>query len=279
MLSNRSASISPSVKSPRPGHFFLPFPMPWPFRRLGEDEEEDEDNTQGDEDKPANDVLSEETTTATDKCLSRRRKHHSSHQGPRSSLDATTKRVPRIAGKSAIFRNDDQSSIIFANVPLRYATYDWELVYSTMRDGISLQTLFTKVRGEFPILLLVRDGRGHTFGCFTSHPWKVSTRYEGTGESFVFKLYPELHIFKWSRRNSYFQLASPSSLAFGGGGAFALSIDSMIERGSSGSCATFNSPCLASSEQFNIVVLEAYRLIPPHLWLSTHDSAPLSKSL
>lgn len=49
----------------------------------------------------------------------------------------------------------------------------------------------------------------------------------------------------------------------GGGGKFALFLDSMFERGSSGPCATYNSPCLASSDQFDVIVLEAYKLVSP----------------
>lgn len=132
-----------------------------------------------------------------------------------------------------------------------------------MRDGVSLQTFYAKCAGPDPVVLVVRDGGKAVFGCYTSVAWKASNQYYGTGEGFVFKLLPELEVFKWSRANSFFQLGPSGSMAIGGGGKFALFLDSMFERGSSGPCATYNSPCLASSDQFDVIVLEAYKLVPP----------------
>ena len=62
----------------------------------------------------------------------------------------------------------------------------------------------------------------------------------------------EIQVHRWSRSNSLFQLAPRNSLALGGGagGGFALFIDSMLERGTSRRCATFNSPSLVSAEHF-----------------------------
>lgn len=240
---SQASSMPSSLQSERSNPHHLPFPFPWPFRGFGDkgDDAENGDDSPG---------VSDENVRRTKR---------------RSSLQRDV-RTPRIIGKSSILREDlSETRSITSNFPLRYDTHDWELVYSTMRDGTSLHTLYSKVSGPYPVMILVRDGRSHTFGCFTTTPWKVSTRYEGTGESFAFTLYPTLKVYKWSRRNSYFQLASASSLALGGGGSFALFVDSMLERGSSGPCATFDSPCLASSEQFDIVVLEAYRIVPPHL--------------
>lgn len=132
-----------------------------------------------------------------------------------------------------------------------------------MRDGVSLQTFYKKCAGPDPIVLIIRDGGKAVFGYYCSTPWKSSKTYYGNGEGFVFTLSPKFEVYKWSRANSFFQLGTVDSMAVGGGGKFALFLDSMLERGSSGHCATYNSPCLASSNQFDIVVLEAYKLIPP----------------
>lgn len=132
-----------------------------------------------------------------------------------------------------------------------------------MRDGVSLQTFFAKCAGPDPIVLLIRDSGKAIFGCYTSVPWKSSKHYYGNGEGFVFTLSPTLNVYKWSRNNSFFQLASANSLAVGGGGKFALFLDSMFERGSSGPCGTYNNPCLASADQFDVIVAEAYKLVSP----------------
>ncbi len=39
-----------------------------------------------------------------------------------------------------------------------------------------------------PSILVIRDGGRHVFGSFCSEGWKVSSRYYGTGESFVFQI-------------------------------------------------------------------------------------------
>lgn len=140
-----------------------------------------------------------------------------------------------------------------------------------MRDGISLQTLYANCAGADPIMLLIRDTANHTFGCFTTTSWQPHTSYYGNGETFVFTLSPSTAVFKWSKQNSYFQLSGSDSFALGGGGKFALFVDSMLEHGTSGVCATFANPCLASKEEFDIVVLEAFKLVPPHKFKVDED--------
>lgn len=243
----QSSSMPSAIHSGGSNPSLLPFPLSWPFRGPSSDSQ----------------------PSSVPEEVSERR----NRQRRRASLQRDV-RTPQVIGQSAILREDiSDARFVTSNLPLRYGSHDWELVYSTMRDGTSLQTLYSNMSGPHPVIILIRDGRGHTFGCFTPAPWKVSSRYEGTGESFAFTLQPTMKAYKWSRRNSYFQLGSASSLALGGGGSFALFVDSMLERGSSGSCATFDSPCLASSEQFDIVVLEAYQVIPPRLERSACDSS------
>lgn len=158
-------------------------------------------------------------------------------------------------------------SDIHRHVPARHVNDDWQRLYSTMHDGASLKTLYYRCKRHVGgVVLLIRDTRGAVFGCYVSEPWRMSPHYYGNGETFVWSVVdnkPQVH--RWSRANSLFQLACNNSLALGGGpaGGFALFIDSMLERGASRQCSTFNSPCLASAEQFDIVVLEAYGLVAP----------------
>lgn len=137
------------------------------------------------------------------------------------------------------------------------------MVYSTMRHGVSLHTFYSKCEGTDPVIVVLRDGGKAVFGCYASVPWKAAKQYYGNGEAFVFTLEPKVEVFRWSRANSFFQLGSAERVAVGGGSHFAIFLDSMFERGSSGPCDTFNSPCLASSDQFDVVVLEAYKLVAP----------------
>jgi hypothetical protein len=61
-------------------------------------------------------------------------------------------------------------------------------------------------------------------------------------------------------KNDFFQYAQPDSLGVGGLGAFAIWLDGELLHGSSGSCGTFGSPCLASKEEFKVAALELWGL-------------------
>jgi hypothetical protein len=59
--------------------------------------------------------------------------------------------------------------------------------------------------------------------------------------------------YAWTRDNAHFVLASNDCVAFGGGGQFALYLDSSLEFGSSGRSATFGNECLAGSADFKCI--------------------------
>lgn len=102
--------------------------------------------------------------------------------------------TPRLSEQSSILTSDSKLKIdaqyIAAALPARYQSKDWQLLYSTSRHGISLQTLYRKAAGVTSTVLLVRDAGGYVFGAFCTEPWKPSPRFFGTGETFVFQLEP-----------------------------------------------------------------------------------------
>lgn len=53
-------------------------------------------------------------------------------------------------------------------------------------------------------------------------------------------------------------LVSKDYLGIGGGGHYALYLDADLNRGTSGKCDTFNSPCLASEEEFTCFSCELF---------------------
>jgi len=82
-----------------------------------------------------------------------------------------------------------------AALPPIHQGASWSLIYSTARDGISLNTLLRKAAAAAapaataaPCLLVVKDGSGAVFGAFTTEGWHVAPRFYGTGESFVFSV-------------------------------------------------------------------------------------------
>lgn len=152
----------------------------------------------------------------------------------------------------------DHASALASVLPARLRVVPWQLVYSSTRDGISLNTLYRRVAKHKSTLVVVRDTGGAIFGAFCAEAWHTHTRYFGTGESFVFQTHPKLVAYKWTRANNYFQFGAADSIAVGGGDHFALYLDNELQYGISGPCTTFGSPCLASRDEFEIVQVEVW---------------------
>lgn len=180
-----------------------------------------------------------------------------------SARDGADVRLPRVSRRSRILDTTSELSDVLAALPARFRGRDLQAAFSTVEDGVALSTLFQNIVGSDPVLLLVRDSGGARFGAYTSVPFSPGPHYAGSGEGFVFKLGPKGHVFPWSHANPFFQLVTPESLAVGGGGAFALYLDVLLEHGSSGESTTYANTCLASAEAFDVVVVEAYKLVVP----------------
>ena len=160
----------------------------------------------------------------------------------------------------------DDMNAISSHAPVRHRHKKWVLLYSTLRDGISMQTLLRKAKGHAPTVLLVRDMSKHVFGAFCSESWRVSQRYFGTGETFVFRVDPDAALWKWwldksnEQQNDFFLWGSPEGIAVGGAGGYAIWLDSQLCHGLSRCSATFGNSCLASVEEFPIGAVELWAL-------------------
>eukprot|EP01039_Chlorochromonas_danica_P002562 gene2562-2804_t len=149
-------------------------------------------------------------------------------------------------------------------LPLTYQCCDWKLLYRMSLHGSSVSTLLHRARQHSATLLVIQDSKGAIFGALITESLRMAERdkYYGNGtigvwsfNSGAIKFYP------WSYKNSYFLLSSTSNLALGGGGNFAIFLDTDLNRGSSGQCETFNSPCLASEEEFECHSCEVFALV------------------
>lgn len=161
----------------------------------------------------------------------------------------------------------DDMNAISSHAPLRHRHKKWVLLYSTLRDGISMQTLLRKAKGHAPTVLLVRDMSRHVFGAFCSESWRMSQRYFGTGETFVFRVEPNPAVWKWwfeksyEQQNDFFLWGSTDGIAVGGAGGYAIWLDSQLCRGLSRCSATFGNACLASAEEFPVGAAELWGLV------------------
>lgn len=149
-------------------------------------------------------------------------------------------------------------------LPIEHQSKDWWLVYSMHKDGASLHTMLQRCKTMTPTLFLIRDTANCVFGGFSRTPWSMQRdRYYGTAGSMVFTFKNGMiQAYNGTNNNNYYCLTSEDSFAMGGGGNFAIYLDGDFLRGTSGQCATFESPCLASAEDFDCDAFEMYALLP-----------------
>ena len=166
-----------------------------------------------------------------------------------------------------------QASALTRALPARIRDKAWRLRYSTRRDGVSLRTMYRSAAGAKvgdrqceESVLLVRTRDGESFGAFTTEHWRVSPRYYGTGESFVFQMLNSqlddetdgVRVFRWTKRNDYFVFGRNECVAVGGGRGFALWLDEELSRGNSSRSDTFGNEPLSSTHEFEVSCVELW---------------------
>ncbi|XP_025788289.1 TLD domain-containing protein 2 [Herpailurus yagouaroundi] len=168
---------------------------------------------------------------------------------------------PQLAEASQVLGTSEMRQLSL-HLPPRVTGHSWSLAFCTSRNGFSLRSLYRQMEGHSgPVLLVLRDQDGQMFGAFSSSALRLSKGFYGTGETFLFSFSPQLKVFKWTGRNSFFVKGDLDSLMMGSGsGQFGLWLDGDLYHGGSHPCATFNNEVLARREQFCIKELEAWVL-------------------
>ena len=162
------------------------------------------------------------------------------------------------SGVLSTLLNISNISYLLSNLPTRFLLKDWKLLYNTVTDGTSLNQFYRKLSNKGPTVTVLQDKNGYIFGVFIAESWHKSTSHFGNGETFVFKLEPEVKIFRWFEDNDYFAYAKADFIAIGGGSNYAIRLDNDLNKGVSGYCETFHSPCLASYNNFELQKLEVW---------------------
>lgn len=177
-------------------------------------------------------------------------------------------------------------------LPARITMYQPVLLYTTEEHGCSLTTFYVRVEQHEPTLLMIKTCNNEVFGAYCSTRWqernlKVGGQrqaYFGTGETFLFSLYPERHKYAWVGMNperqqslmkgyngdnstksktidhsaELFMAADSKMITIGGGDGQAIWMDENIRFGKTDHCSTFDNPPLCASGDFEIRVLEVY---------------------
>ncbi|KAL6064852.1 Oxidation resistance protein 1 [Balamuthia mandrillaris] len=180
-----------------------------------------------------------------------------------SSVQLSSSSSPPLDPSSFLLSDGEQLKLREL-LPPRFQTYHFEPLYSSMRHGFSLNTLYSRSEGHSPFILLVQDDAHFLFGGFVNEPLrcrKSNKAFCGTGESFLFKLQPDYCSYSWSTQNAYYMLMASDGLALGcGDTGYGLWLDGDLEQGSSSPCETFLNDMLAHQEFFKCLRVEVWTL-------------------
>lgn len=164
-------------------------------------------------------------------------------------------------------------------LPVRITMYQPVLLYTTEEHGCSLTTFYVRVEQQEPTLMMIKTCNNEVFGAYCSSRWFERNvkndkgqrqAYFGTGETFIFSLYPERAKYSWvgidndkdlGHSSELFMAADSKMITIGGGEGQAIWMDENIRFGKTDSCKTFNNPPLCASGDFEIRVLEVYGFV------------------
>ncbi|XP_017088885.1 GTPase-activating protein skywalker isoform X1 [Drosophila bipectinata] len=180
--------------------------------------------------------------------------------------------------KSQVCTNEDLFTL-WSWLPVRITMYQPVLLYTTEEHGCSLTTFYVRVEQHEPTLLMIKTCNNEVFGAYCSSRWFERNvkddkgqrqAYFGTGETFLFSLYPERAKYPWvgiegdkdlGHSSELFMAADSKMITIGGGEGQAIWMDENIRFGKTDSCKTFNNPPLCPSGDFEIRVLEVYGFV------------------
>eukprot|EP00586_Coscinodiscus_wailesii_P010895 CAMPEP_0172515748 /NCGR_PEP_ID=MMETSP1066-20121228/270288_1 /TAXON_ID=671091 /ORGANISM="Coscinodiscus wailesii, Strain CCMP2513" /LENGTH=270 /DNA_ID=CAMNT_0013296909 /DNA_START=188 /DNA_END=1000 /DNA_ORIENTATION=- len=181
--------------------------------------------------------------------------------------------------------------------PYAVSEENFWLRYSLARDGASLETLLSRVRGCAWTILAIETTKGEVFGSLTGTAWHITPNHFGSGEAFLWKLKSprvldrdqtlkeamyidtDLEIYPFTGYDRYVQHCTRDSLIVGGGTwkensndnpytneieGVGLELHPDLERGATGSCSTFANRVLCNTVdgRFDILNVEAWTLTP-----------------
>lgn len=182
---------------------------------------------------------------------------------PEKTLDEQSIKLPHLNVDSAILGKSEKIQKILKkltfSLPPRLQNSDLTLLYSTERHGISLQTFFLKTKRKGPSYIIIEDQDGFQFGAFISQSWEIQKGYYGTGECFLFTIYPTFNVYPWSGLNEFFIYSREDTIAVGGGsGKFGICLDKELFQGSSSPCDTFLNTTLSCQQDFICTIVEVW---------------------
>lgn len=164
------------------------------------------------------------------------------------------------------------AQVLFLNSSLPTALQsEWRFIFSTATHGWSFSIFMKQIVGKGPTLLIIQDQSGNKFGGFAPVSWAVKPQFQGTPDSFLFALEPQVGIFHSTGFNNNFMYLNylekntmPNGLGMGGREElFGLWLDYDFGKGSvAPTCTTFRSPQFSPNQEIEVKAVEVWALGP-----------------
>ncbi|KAG3119321.1 hypothetical protein PI124_g2842 [Phytophthora idaei] len=183
------------------------------------------------------------------------------------SLTKPSYEAPQLSHKSGILSRSHFVALSTVTTSLQTPL---SRLYTSAQDGLSFNRLSYHILGySGSTLTIIRDTQGAVFGMFCDTEWKESSRYYGGNGCFLFRLAPEIAIYRVSAsgaNENYMYLNSkgfalPRGLGMGGStDKFRLFLSEDLDENSytTAKCLSFEPGRLSSSEQFVIDAMEVW---------------------
>ncbi len=161
-------------------------------------------------------------------------------------------------------------------LPIMLQKRNWKLLYSSHEHGISLGTCLRKAiqSNANSSILFVETIKGCVFGAFLCSEWKMSQRYYGSGENFLFTFRDNgFEYYTWTKRNRFFLISNETLISIGGGenGMPGLKIDRDFEYGITCTCETFGNRILNEDDQ------EEFQILSVELWAFEEEKERITR--
>ena len=162
---------------------------------------------------------------------------------------------------SNTYKNDEfitpkQVVVLLDYLPKRFAANDYQVIYSSKKDGCSLNHMYRLIANRTPLIIIIK-AENKIFGAFVNTEITIQNGYYGDNEMFLFDL-SKYEKYKITGANNFLVHSTEESLSFGGGdGEPALSINQDLT-GYNSLTPTFNNKLFTSSNAFKIQRIEIW---------------------